>query len=101
MNLFYIILPNFLSKKNKFILASFISVLFFLIICTCGGTAKNPPVAKKAVLSFATPFDAPSPAWIKKTNSIIEADSESDSVSDSESNKDSKKGGGCLLKFKK
>ena len=73
MNLFYIILPNFLSKKNKFILASFISFLFFLIICSCGGTAKNPPVAKKAVLSFATPFDAPSPAWIKKTNSIIDS----------------------------
>ena len=73
MNLFYIILPNFLSKKNKFIPASFISFLFFLIICSCGGTAKNPPVAKKAVLSFATPFDAPSPAWIKKTNSIIDS----------------------------
>ena len=38
---------------------------------------------------------------IIKTNSIIEADSESDSVSDSESNTESKKGGGCLLKFKK
>jgi CubicO group peptidase (beta-lactamase class C family) len=73
MNLFYIILPNFLSKKNKVIPASFISFLFFLIICSCGGAAKNPPVAKKAVLSFATPFDAPSPAWIKKTNSIIDS----------------------------
>jgi len=73
MNLFYIILSNFLSKKNKFIPASFISFLFFLIICSCGGAAKNPPVAKKAVLSFATPFDAPSPAWIKKTNSIIDS----------------------------
>jgi CubicO group peptidase (beta-lactamase class C family) len=73
MNLFYIILPNFLSKKNKFIPASFISFLFFLIICSCGGAAKNPPVAKKAVLSFATPFDAPSADWIKKTNSIIDS----------------------------
>ena len=36
-----------------------------------------------------------------KTNSIIETDSESDSDSDSESNTESKKGGGCLLKFKK
>jgi len=73
MNLFYIILPNFLSKTNKFIPASFIYFLFFFLICSCGGAAKNTPVAKKAVLSYATPFDAPSAAWIKKTNSIIDS----------------------------
>ena len=67
------LIPTTFLKINK-ILRTFSSffLLFFLMNCSSGDDVNSPKGVTKKTISYETSFEAPSKAWIKKTNKIID-----------------------------
>jgi len=67
------LIPTTFLRINK-ILRTFSSffLLFFLLNCSSGDDANSPKGVTKKTISYETSFEAPSQAWIKKTNKIID-----------------------------
>ena len=67
------LIPTTFLRINK-ILRTFSSffLLFFLMNCSSGDDVNSPKGVTKKTISYETSFEAPSKAWIKKTNKIID-----------------------------
>jgi CubicO group peptidase (beta-lactamase class C family) len=70
--LYYISKTFFSLNKCHFPFYSLFLILM-LVSCSSGDNGAKSGLLNKSIASYATTYDAPSPAWIKKTNSIIDS----------------------------